>query len=206
MVDRRDLKLCGMLHCHLKVCILSEQEDPIILLWVMVDQKACIYFSLSIAEWRLEIEHHVIFIWRCYIVGIRGSNHELWWIQEGWRVWNSLCSFLFLDGQLEILETLLNNLLSFADVHIARMGGSNFFFWIVVDPYTWRVRNIWCPLLLLDDFVQFFIVICRCANCFERRIQFLVWWIQKGWRMLNKLWMFILLLMLSLPVLLVHWW
>jgi hypothetical protein len=70
------------------------------------------------------------------------------------------------------------------------MGGSSFFIWIVVDSYGWRVQNSWCSLLL-DDFVQFFIiiVICRCANYFDRRIQFLVWWILKGWRMLNKLWM-----------------
>jgi hypothetical protein len=30
MADCRDLKLCGMLHCHLEVCILSGQKDPII--------------------------------------------------------------------------------------------------------------------------------------------------------------------------------
>jgi hypothetical protein len=29
MADCKDLKLCGMLHCDLEVCILSGQEDPI---------------------------------------------------------------------------------------------------------------------------------------------------------------------------------
>jgi hypothetical protein len=32
MADSRDLKLCGMLHCHLEMFILYEQEDPIIFL------------------------------------------------------------------------------------------------------------------------------------------------------------------------------
>jgi hypothetical protein len=32
MADDRDLKLCGMLHCYLEVCILSGQENPIIFL------------------------------------------------------------------------------------------------------------------------------------------------------------------------------
>jgi hypothetical protein len=63
-----------------------------------------------------------------YVVGMGGYNYELWWIQEGCRVWNILCSFIFLDGQLDRLETLLNNSLSFEDVHIARMGGCRYFF------------------------------------------------------------------------------
>jgi hypothetical protein len=37
VTDRRELKLCGMLHCHFEVCILSGQVDPIIVLWVMED-------------------------------------------------------------------------------------------------------------------------------------------------------------------------
>jgi hypothetical protein len=45
---------------------------------------------------------------------------------------NSWC--LLLDGQLERLESLLNALLSFLDVCIARMGGSSNFFGILVDP------------------------------------------------------------------------
>jgi hypothetical protein len=40
MADCRELKLCGMLHCHLEVCILSGQKDSIIFLRVMVDPKA----------------------------------------------------------------------------------------------------------------------------------------------------------------------
>jgi hypothetical protein len=50
-----------------------------------------------------------------------------WWMQKGRRMWNSLYLFLFLDGQLERLETLLNNFLSFVDVHLARMRGSSYF-------------------------------------------------------------------------------
>jgi hypothetical protein len=34
--------------------------------------------------------------------------------------------------------------------------------------------------LFLDNFKKFFILICRCANCFEKRIQFLVWCILIG--------------------------
>jgi hypothetical protein len=51
-----------------------------------------------------------------YIIWTGGSNYELWWIQEGWRVCNSWC--LLLDGQLERLETLFIALLSFVDVCI----------------------------------------------------------------------------------------
>jgi hypothetical protein len=32
MADHRDLKLCTILHYHYKMCILSGQESPIILL------------------------------------------------------------------------------------------------------------------------------------------------------------------------------
>jgi hypothetical protein len=37
------------------------------------------------------------------------------------------CAHFFVDGQLERLETLLNNLLSFVDVHVAKMRGSSSF-------------------------------------------------------------------------------
>ena len=52
---------------------------------------------------------------------------------------NSWC--LLLDGQLEILETLFNALLSFVDVCLARMGGfSNF-------SEFWRIfRDVGCEI------------------------------------------------------------
>jgi hypothetical protein len=42
-------------------------------------------------------------------------------------VQNSLCSFLFLDGQLKRLETLFTALLSFVDIHVTRVGGFSYF-------------------------------------------------------------------------------
>jgi hypothetical protein len=67
-----------------------------------------------------------------YIIRMGGSNYELWWIQEGWRVCNCWC--ILLDGQLEKPETLFNAVLSFVDVCIGRMGGSSNFSGILVDP------------------------------------------------------------------------
>jgi hypothetical protein len=39
MADQKDLKLLGMLYCHLEVCILSGQDDPILFLEVMMDPR-----------------------------------------------------------------------------------------------------------------------------------------------------------------------
>jgi hypothetical protein len=49
------------------------------------------------------------------------------------------CAHFFSYGQLERerLETLFNALLSFVDVHIARMGGSNYF------SELWWIREEW---------------------------------------------------------------
>jgi hypothetical protein len=134
MAYRRDLKFCGMLHWHLEVCILLRQKDPIFFLWVMVDprgmtgvKKLVFTFPYRKRSRDLKLCTMPFSFGDVYIVGMGGSNYESCWIQEGLRVWNSLCSFLFLDGQLERLETLLNNLLSFVDVHTAKMGGSSFF-------------------------------------------------------------------------------
>jgi hypothetical protein len=65
-----------------------------------------------------------------HVVRTGGSNNfffELWWIQEGWMVWNSLCSLLLWDGWSYRLETLYSASLSLVDVHIVRAGGSNNF-------------------------------------------------------------------------------
>jgi hypothetical protein len=119
-----------------------------------------------------------------------------------------LCSLLW-DGWLWKLETLYNASVSLVDVHIVRTGGSSNFslsyggskrgggFEIACAHFSSAMPDYW-------NLVQCFIAICRCAYCFDRRIQVLVWWIQKGWRMWNKFWMLILLLVLSRPVLLVH--
>jgi hypothetical protein len=71
-----------------------------------------------------------------------------------------------------------------------------------------RTQNTWGADPAIKGGYTTYIYVCvcvcvdLCANCFDRRIQFLVRGIQKGWRILNtcKLWMF----MLSPPVLLVH--
>jgi hypothetical protein len=73
-----------------------------------------------------------------YIIRTGGSNYELWWIQEGWRVCNSRC--LLLDGPLERCETLFNAL-SFIDVCIARMGGSSNF-----SEFWWIHRVVGCEI------------------------------------------------------------
>jgi hypothetical protein len=73
------------------------------------------------------------------IVRMGGSNYELWWIQEGWRVYNSWC--FLLDGQLESLQTLFNALLSFVDVCIARLGGSSNF-----SEFWWIHRGVGCDI------------------------------------------------------------
>jgi hypothetical protein len=109
MAAHRDLELCGMLHCHLEVCILSGQEDPIIFLWDIVDPER--WRMLKVLHSRFLIDSRVDILKRCtmsysfgdvYIIGTGGCNYELWWIQKV-----CLWSFLFLYGQLERLETLL---------------------------------------------------------------------------------------------------
>jgi hypothetical protein len=74
-----------------------------------------------------------------YIIRTGGSNYDLWWIQEGWRVCNSWC--LLPDRQLERRETLFNALLSFVDVCIARMGRS-----INLSEFWWIHRGVGCEI------------------------------------------------------------
>jgi hypothetical protein len=52
-----------------------------------VSKSLNIFFSLYIAEWRLETLYTMSFSFGdVYIVGTGGFNNELWWIQEGRRV------------------------------------------------------------------------------------------------------------------------
>jgi hypothetical protein len=61
MADHRDLKLCGIFHFHLEVCILSGQEDPIIFLWVTwwwIQERWQVFkslYSLSLIDRGVEI-------------------------------------------------------------------------------------------------------------------------------------------------------
>jgi hypothetical protein len=78
-----DLKLCGMLHCHLEVCILSGQEDPIIFLWVMVDPRGVVgvkrlysLFLIDSGVATLNFLNNVISMWRC--VYCRDGRVQLW--------------------------------------------------------------------------------------------------------------------------------
>jgi hypothetical protein len=75
-------------------------------------------------EWRLETLYKVFFYFeKCILSACTGgSNYELWWTQEGW---NSLCSLLFLDGQLERLVPLFNAYPEWEDpVIFLNYGGS----------------------------------------------------------------------------------
>jgi hypothetical protein len=85
-------------------------------------------YSLFLIDSKVKTSNFVKCHFHLYIVRMGGSNYELWWVQVGWRLWNSLCSFLFLGGQLERLETLWNNLLSFVDCSYSQNGRIQFFF------------------------------------------------------------------------------
>jgi hypothetical protein len=68
--------------------------------------------------------------------------------------------------------TLYNALLSFGNMHMAEWGGSNYSSLSYGRSLKgWRVWTTLCLILLLDNFIQFFIVICRCVYFWYRRIQ-----------------------------------
>jgi hypothetical protein len=143
MANHWDLKL---VQCF--IIIRSGQEDPIIFLWDMVDQrgledlKYLVFtypFRYQSGDLKLCTFSLIFHLEMCILSGRWGSNHELWWIQEGWRVCNSWC--LLLDGQLESFQTLFNALLSFVDVCIARMGRSS-----NISEFWWIHRGVGCEI------------------------------------------------------------
>jgi hypothetical protein len=156
-----------MLHCHLEVCILLGQEEPIIFLWVMVDPRgvcgvknlySLFLINSGVETWKTL--YNVFSFKYMYIIAIGGSNYELWWIQQGWRVCNSLCSIFSWMANWKDLKLC-------QIIYYSQNGRIQGFFWIcggsiwvesakrlVLTSPRWLCTILHCHLLMCKLFWQ----------------------------------------------------
>jgi hypothetical protein len=125
MADCRNLKLCGMLHCHF-VGMGGSNYFPMSYggsQGVAGVKIYCVHLSLQIPEWRLETLYILIFIWRCVY---------------------------YQDGRI------------FLRVMVDPRGVEGVLYLVLTSR--WPIGETW-------NFVQCFIVICRCLYIQNGRIQ-----------------------------------
>jgi hypothetical protein len=120
-----------------------------------------------------------IVIWKCAFCRdrrIQLFSYELSWIQEGWQVLKSLCSFFFIDTGVETWNFVQCHF----HLEMCILSGRE-------DP----IISYGASKLALTSPSRCFTVIYSSAHFRDRRIHLLffyeLWWIQKEWKIWNSL-------------------